>query len=123
MQKTKSADLSSDNEKPTRQKRDLPLVKSFNNGNYADSISGTIPKSGSGVSKDGNKNMLLHVKRTWVERKRPRPEPGEAELGGGEDRRHEMANGEGGDLNGDLSYDERLSPVGEELVEEGEEGA
>jgi len=34
-----------------------------------------------------------------------------------------MANRERGDLNGDLSNDERLRAVGEELVEEGEEGA
>ena len=34
-----------------------------------------------------------------------------------------MADRECGDLNGDLSDDERLRAVGEELVEEGEEGA
>lgn len=34
-----------------------------------------------------------------------------------------MANGEGGNLDGDLSYDERLSPVREELVEKWEECA
>jgi len=34
-----------------------------------------------------------------------------------------VADRECGDLNGDLSNDERLRTVGEELVEEGEEGA
>ena len=122
-QKTKSPHLGSDDEKPTSEKGDLPPVKGFNNGDYANTISRAIPKSASGISKDGNENMLLHVKGTRVERKGSRPETRNPELGGGEDGGQEMANGEGGDLNGDLSNDEGLSPVGEELVEEGEESA
>lgn len=67
--------------------------------------------------------MFLHVEGTRVEGEPLGPEPGDPEHGGGEDHRHEMAEGEGGHLHGDLRDDERLRPVGEELVEEGEEGA
>lgn len=67
--------------------------------------------------------MLLDVERTGVEGEPPRPTPGKPELGGRQHRRHEVANGKGGNLDGDLGYDEGLRPVGEELVEKREEGA
>lgn len=67
--------------------------------------------------------MLLHVKRSRVQRKLFRPEPRDPELGLGQHRSQEMADGECGHLNGDLGNDERLSSVSEELVEEGEESA
>ena len=75
--------LSSDYEKPTRQKRDLSLIKGFDYGDYTNSISRATSKSTSGVSKDGNEDMFLHVKRTRVERKWSWPEPWNLEPGGG----------------------------------------
>ena len=66
--------------------------------------------------------MLLYVKRTWVEREGPGSKPRYPELGLGEHRSHEATYGESGHLDCNLGYDERLSPVSEELVEKGKEG-
>ena len=63
--------------------------------------------------------MFLRVKRARIQRELLGPQPGDLELGGGQHRRHEIADGEGGHLNGDLCYDEWLGSVSEELVEEG----
>lgn len=69
--------------------------------------------------------MLLHIKRARVERKLLRPEPGEPynPFPGGQYGGHETAEGETGDEHRDLTDDERLSAVREELVDEGEENA
>jgi len=67
--------------------------------------------------------VLLHVEGPRVEGEPLGPEPGDPESGGGEELGHEVANGEHGHLHGDLSDDEWLGSVGEELVEEGQEGA
>ena len=62
--------------------------------------------------------MLLHVKRARVERELPFPEAWNMELSLWEYSRHEAADWESGHLDSDLGYDQGLSAVGEELVEE-----
>ena len=63
--------------------------------------------------------MLLHVKRTRVQREAPVSKPRYLKLGLGKNRSHEATYREGGDLNSDLGNDKRLRTVGKELVEEG----
>lgn len=74
-----------------------------------------VPKCVSGVGEDGDEHVLLDVEGSRIERHLSRSEP---EFPAGEDGGEEVAGGEGGDLDGDLGDDERLRPVGEELVEE-----
>lgn len=65
--------------------------------------------------------MLLHVKRARVEGEALGPESGDAERGFGQKRGHEVADRESSDLNCDLSDDDTLRVVSEELVEKGDE--
>jgi len=99
------------------------VIKSLYDVKDIDSISRTIPKSASSVSKYRDEDVFLHVEGARVEREVAGPEAGDPKLGRGEKRGHEASDGEGGHLDGDLGDDEGLSAVGEELVEEGEEGA
>lgn len=64
--------------------------------------------------------MLLDVKLARVERERFRAD---SKLPRGQRPRHELSDREARHLDGDHGYDERLGAVGEEGVEEGEEGA
>lgn len=114
--------LGSDDKEPTSQKRDIPAIKRFDYVDNPNSISWAKSKSTSSISKYGNEDVLFYVERTRVERKGPGPEPGYKEFVCWEHFGHEVANREGWDLDSDLGDDERLSSVGEELVEKWKEG-
>lgn len=115
--------LSGDDEEPTSQEGDVSAIKGLNNGDNPNSISGAIPEGAPGVSEYGDEDVLLHVKGARVEREAAGAEAGDAEGGRGQRGRQEMADGEGGHLDGDLSDHEWLGAVREELVEEREHHA
>uniref|UniRef100_A0A7C9DZ28 Uncharacterized protein n=1 Tax=Opuntia streptacantha TaxID=393608 RepID=A0A7C9DZ28_OPUST len=108
--------LGGDNEDPTSQEGDIPLIERLDNIHNTNRISRPAPEGTTRISKNGYQHMLLHVKRARVERKGPGPEPWDSELGPGQHGRHEVTNGQGGDLDSDLGYDQGLRPVRKELV-------
>lgn len=114
--------LRRDDKKPTSNKRDVAAIERFDDINNTHGIGRTRSKCTPSICKDGNEHMLLHVEGTRVERECPGPKTGYPELGMGKDRCHEATDGEGGHLDGDLGYNQGFGPIGEELVEEGEEG-
>jgi hypothetical protein len=73
--------LGSDDKNPSRHERDMPPIKSLYNVKDINSISRTIPKSASSISKYRDENVFLHVKGTWVQREVTGPEPQDAKLG------------------------------------------
>lgn len=68
--------LSSDDEKPSREKRDVAAVKRLDNIDNSDGVSRAAAKGGPGICEYRYQNVLLHVEWTRVERKSSRPEPG-----------------------------------------------
>jgi len=115
--------LSGDDEEPRSKERYFPSIKGFHDVYDADGVGRAGTEGATCIGEYGDQDVLLHVEGARVEGEAPGPEPGDPEGGGGEERRHEAADGERGDLHGDLTDDKWLGPVGEELVEEGQEGA
>ena len=117
------AHLGADDEDPACEEGDVALVKGLDDVDDADAVSGAVAEGVAGIGEDGDENVLFYVEGPGVEGEEAIAHARDAELRGGQDAREEMAKREGRDLNGDLSDDERLRAVGEELVQEGHEGA
>lgn len=86
----------------------------------ADDVDG-VDAAGAGVGEDGDEDVLLHVERARVEGELPPAPPEEDAVGDGGG--HEVAQRHHRDLGGDGGDGERLLPVPEELVQEGEQHA
>lgn len=95
----------------------MALIEDFDSGNDMNGID----SAGTGVSKDGDENMLLDIERTRVEGElvgRASEEDAVGNFGS-----HEVAERDDGDLGRDGRDGERLCSVPEELVQEGEQDA
>lgn len=115
-----TTDLGGDDQNPTSQERDVPMVEGLDDVDDADGIRRPVPERIPGLREDGDEHMLLHVEGPRVETELP---AGDTELSGREDAGEEVAGGEGGNLHCDLGHHQRLRPVAKELVEEGHDGA
>nr|GMD18441.1 Os02g0696200 [Ipomoea batatas] len=113
----------SSNKKPTSEQGDFPPIKSDDNIHNHHAVRSSISKGKPSVRKYGDEHVFLHVKRARVKREFPGPEPGNPELRRRQRGGHEPADGERCHQRRDLGDDQRLFPVREELVEEGEEDA
>lgn len=80
-----------------------------------------VDGAGAGVGEYGDEHMLLDVEGAGIERELPPAPPEEDAVG--DLRRHELAQRHDGDLSGDGGDRQRLRPVPEELVQEGEQDA
>lgn len=115
--------LSSDNEKETSPKGDIPVIESLNDIDNANCIGGAAAEGGASIGEDRDQDVLLDVKGARVEGKLGGAKAGQAELGCGQDLGHEAADGQRGHLDCDNADDERLRPVVVEGVEEREKHA
>lgn len=115
--------LSSNDKNPASQEGDAPPIKRLDDIYDTNRISRSATESAAGIGEDGDQDVLFDVERPRVERHLPVPEPGDPEGGPGEHRRHEVADRQRRHLHRDLGDHEGLRPVGEELVQEGEEHA
>lgn len=113
--------LGGDDQHPSGDEADAPLVERPNDVDDPDGVGGAIPECGPGVGEYRDQDVLLHVEGARVEG--DEAEAGHAELGRRKRPRHEVPEREGGDLDGDLGDHKWLRPVSEELVEEGEQAA
>lgn len=96
---------------------DLHGIEDTEGGDYVDGKDG----AGTGVGEDGDEHVLLHVERPRVEGELVAPAGEEGSRG--EERRHETAEGQHGDLRRHGRDLQRLLAVPEEGVDEGERDA
>lgn len=71
------------------------MIESFNGGDYMHSVNST----GARIGENGNKNVFLDIKRTWI--KCELPSGTLKERARGESFSHEVAEGHHSDLGGD----------------------
>lgn len=77
-----TTDLGGDDQNPTSQERDVPMVEGLDDVDDADGIRRPVPERIPGLREDGDEHMLLHVEGPRVETELP---AGDTELAGGED--------------------------------------
>lgn len=103
--------LSSNNKNQTSRKRNIAMIKGLDNIHNPHRIGGPAPERRPRIGKNGDQHMLLYIKRPRIEHpfgQNPSHEPPDRQ------RRH---------LHRYHGYEQRLCPVAEERVEEGEEAA